>query len=151
MTERTIHILLADDNSNEHFFFAHAIKSIQKKIKLDFLRGGIELLNYFRSQPSAKPDIVFIDINMSLQNGKECLAAIRADATNDDIPIVMYSTSDAESDINQTYALGADLYLSKPIALEHLSVLLDSVLNLYDKGQLKRGSRDSFVLHMPGD
>lgn len=146
MTERTIHILLVDDNPNEHFFFKHALTQVSRPIRFDALEGGIELLEYIRDDQKPQPDIIFLDINMPLKNGKECLSALRADRRFDGVPIVMYSTSDAQRDIDDTYDLGADLYVRKPNGMEALRAMISSVIFLYDKNELKQAGKEKFLL-----
>ena len=146
MTERTIHILLVDDNLNEHFFFKHALVQVSRPIKFEALEGGIELLDYFKDDQKPLPDILFLDINMPLKNGKECLSALRSDSRFDKVPVVMYSTSDAQRDIDETYALGADLYVRKPNGMEALRAMISSVIFLYDKNELKQADKERFLL-----
>ena len=146
MTEKTIHILLVDDNLNEHFFFKHALVQIARPVKFEALEGGLELIAHFKEESNPLPDILFLDINMPLKNGKECLSMLRADERFDSVPIVMYSTSDAQRDIDETYALGADLYVRKPNGIEALRAMISSVIFIYDKNELKRSAKENYLL-----
>ena len=83
---------------------------------------------------------------MPLKNGKECLSMLRADERFDSVPIVMYSTSDAQRDIDETYALGADLYVRKPNGMEALRAMISSVIFIYDKNELKRSAKENYLL-----
>jgi CheY-like chemotaxis protein len=146
MTEKNIHILLVDDNLNEHFFFKHALAQVARPVRFDALEGGVELVEHFKDEQNPLPDILFLDINMPLKNGKECLSLLRADERFDIVPIVMYSTSDAQRDIDETYALGADLYVRKPNGMDALRSMISSVIFIYDKNELKRSAKENFLL-----
>jgi DNA-binding response OmpR family regulator len=146
MQENTIHILLADDNMNEHFFFAHAMKQSAYNVKLDTLAGGVELLDYIQRHTDTTPDILFLDLNMPMKNGKDCLAAIRSNTYFKSLPVVIYSTSDAEKDINETYALGADLYVRKPNDMDDLKKVIHTVIDLHINKGVRQKERENYVL-----
>jgi len=142
-----IKILLADDNANEYIFFKHALSKVNTPIEIRSLKGGVELLDYLSAPESQLPDIFFLDINMPMKNGKDCLASIRDSDKYRHLPVVMYSTSDTRSDIDESYELDADLYLVKPAELDDLRLLLTYVIDKYQKNELKRPERSDFVLH----
>jgi len=146
MMVNPIKILLADDNANEYIFFKHALSKASMPTQIYPLKGGIELLQYLNEPDNHLIDIFFLDINMPMKNGKECLAAIRENAKFGHLPVVMYSTSDTKSDIDESYELGADLYLIKPAELDDLKVMLAHVIDKYIKNELKRTDRSSFIL-----
>jgi len=146
MTDNTLHILLVDDNKNEHIFFTHALKYIGVSFKLSGLTGGLQLMKYLKEDSNPLPDILFLDVNMPIKNGIDCLTEIRADDRYRDMPIVMYSTSDAPKDTDVTYQLGADLYVQKPVEIEDLVSMLSSVLDAYRHNQLLNNSRENYVL-----
>ncbi len=82
-------ILLIDDDEDEQFFFTEALKEIEAPVKFFFAitaGEGIKLMRFL------SPDIVFIDINMPLLNGLECLDLIKNDDKINSIPVVIYST-----------------------------------------------------------
>jgi len=146
MSNEALHLLLTDDNKSEHVFFKHALNYIDASIKLTSMPGGIELMQYLENDQNPLPDILFLDVNMPFKNGKECLSAIRANARFKDVAVVMYSTSDAQKDTDDTFALGADLYVRKPTGKEDLSEILNAVLALYKQGKMKNRSRSGYVL-----
>jgi DNA-binding response OmpR family regulator len=146
MTDSILHILLADDNSNEHVFFKHALKYVNESIKLSSAKSGQDLLSHLRNHSNQLPDILFLDINMPVKSGKECLKEIRENERYKNLSIVMYSTSDEPNDTDDTYALGADLYVRKPAEIEELISLLRSVIELFMIDGIQQTSRDRYVL-----
>jgi response regulator RpfG family c-di-GMP phosphodiesterase len=146
MEQKKTFILLVDDNLNEHVFFIHTLKQIEHDTKLQTINGSIDLLKYLGNKQNPIPDILFLDVNMPLKNGKECLRDLRADRRYDAMPIVTYSTSDAQRDIDDAYIMGANLYLRKPDEMSDLTNLLSIVIDMYHKGHLKNIDRDKFLL-----
>ena len=150
MSQTALNILLTDDNVNEHLFFKYATKSINEKIKVHSLNSGKSLLEYFKSDQNPLPDIVFLDVNMPLKNGNECLAELRANELLKSLPVVMYSTSDSADDVDTAYELGANLYVKKPIGIDELRQVLARVFAIYDETKLKPpASRNEFLVSSP--
>jgi CheY-like chemotaxis protein len=80
-------ILLIDDDEDEQFFFMEALKEIDAPVTFFFAPTadeGIKLLKFLL------PDIVFIDINMPVINGFDCLEIIKTDSSINKIPIIIY-------------------------------------------------------------
>ena len=65
-----------------------------------------------------RPDLVLLDLNMPRMDGYSVLAAVRHDPVFLSLPIVIFSSSGDQADIEQSYALGANWYVRKPLGLE---------------------------------
>jgi DNA-binding response OmpR family regulator len=139
-------ILLADDNQSEHIFFVHSLRFINESINLQSVSGGPSLMQYLNDVCNQIPDILFLDINMPIKDGKECLADLRADKRFDHMSIVMYSTSDDQSDTDETYGLGADRYVRKPVEIDDLISMLRTIISAYEQGAIKPSCREQYVL-----
>ena len=74
-----------------------------------------------------RPDIVLLDLNLPKKSGREVLAEIKADPELLDIPVVVLTISQEESDILQTYDLRAHSYLTKPLLLDQVMKMIQSV------------------------
>ena len=74
-----------------------------------------------------RPDIVLLDLNMPLKDGREVLEEIKNDKGLRTIPVVVLTTSDAEPDILTSYDLGANCYLQKPLGLSDFLLVVKSV------------------------
>lgn len=122
-------IVLTDDDEDDREFFQFAIRSISSDIQLISLAGGDELFTYMTDHKE-KADLVFLDINMPRINGFECLKKIRERYSFNELPVVMYTTSDHETDLTNASAEGANLYIRKPIDMDTLKTLLKKVLNM---------------------
>ena len=105
-------IWLADDDLDDCEVFRDVLGQLVPTVSLTVISNGEELMNLLT--PSNKPDILFLDINMPLKTGLDCLLEIRAQRHFSRLPIVVFSSSIQEKDIIQSYGFGANLYYSKP-------------------------------------
>ncbi|HET6558504.1 MAG TPA: response regulator, partial [Prolixibacteraceae bacterium] len=122
-------ILLADDDADDRLFFKEAMEEINVDTMVSFVNDGSQLL-YFLNQPDiCLPNIIFLDINMPIKNGMECLKEIRSNHRFKNMMIVVYSTSGSENDMQEAFINGADAYLKKPNNFAELKSSLANVLN----------------------
>jgi CheY-like chemotaxis protein len=116
-------ILMADDDEDDRELTRDALKDSQVADGMEFVADGQDLIDYLRGQgPYAKssrgerrPGIILLDLNMPRKDGREALAEIKADASLREIPVVVLTTSKDEADIQRTYELGANSFISKPV------------------------------------
>jgi CheY-like chemotaxis protein len=120
-------ILLVDDDPDDIEIFNDAIKEIDNSITLITAHNGVAALQILTSDILEKPDHIFLDINMPLMNGIECLEKIRNEEKLD-IPVTIYTTSRHYSEYNRSVQLGAD-FLQKPHDYSSLLVVLRKKIN----------------------
>lgn len=119
---RRITILMADDDPDDRLLAAEAMRESRVANDLRFVEDGEQLLDYLRRRGrwadpalSPRPGVVLLDLNMPRMDGREALAAIKADPELRRIPIVVLTTSRAEADVLRSYDLGANSFISKPV------------------------------------
>lgn len=78
--------------------------------------------------PTFVPDYIFLDLNMPLMTGKECLQQIRKLPRLSDVPVIIYSTSASQRDIQDSMELGASTFITKPPQIAVLADKLAEVL-----------------------
>ena len=126
-----IDLLLVDDNPGDVRLAQEAFRQANGVIKLHVTNDGVEALSFLRKEgiyaTSPRPDLILLDLDMPRMNGAETLAQIRADPALSLIPVVILTTSDAETDIAKSSELNANLYLTKPDGLEAIVILLRSI------------------------
>ncbi len=142
-----IKILFADDDLDDQELFQEAITEAKSGIQLTTLGDGLELMDYLAQLDGIHPDIIFLDINMPRKDGKECLKEIRSNKKLDEVPVVMFSTSSHQKDIEETFANGANLYVSKPIFFEDQVKILKKIFSLDWQDELLKPDKKRFVLH----
>jgi CheY-like chemotaxis protein len=109
-----IRILLAEDDEDDQSFFRYALVDSGIESELTTVTNGEEIINFLlNAQDLGAPDIIFLDINMPVMGGKDCLRAIRRMEKFSMIPVIILSTSTRPKDIEETYRDGANRYFSK--------------------------------------
>jgi CheY-like chemotaxis protein len=136
-----VQVLLVDDNPGDVRLTQEAFREMAEALKLHVASDGVEALSFLRREgayaSSPRPDLILLDLDMPRMNGPETLARIRADASLKLIPVVILTTSDAEADIVKSYDLNANLYLTKPVGLDAIVVLLKSINDFAWLGQCR--------------
>lgn len=146
-TKQNIKILVTDDDEDDREFFASAVEELDLGNPIEFCKNGIELLDRLSNPKFDIPDIIFLDLNMPILSGFETLQQIREDDKFKDIPVIaIYSTSATEDGIKNTFGLGANAYIVKPISFADLKKLLKKVIEIDWKTKLHDVKLESFVI-----
>jgi CheY-like chemotaxis protein len=110
--KQTAHIILADDDPDDCFIFSALSQEVSKDIRVTCLHDCTSLLHYLTDNPP--PDMVFLDLNMPILSGWDCLKKIRENLQWNKIPVVIYSTASRQDMMELCYKLGANMYIVKP-------------------------------------
>jgi CheY-like chemotaxis protein len=94
------------------------------------------------------PEIVFLDLNMPIKNGMQCLHEIRNHPKLNDLLVAIYSTSSSETDIEATFVNGANIYINKPNSFGELKQAIERVLQLNWQYHTSALNRDNFLLRI---
>jgi CheY-like chemotaxis protein len=140
------YILLADDDKDDRILLREALQELNSEIKLLTAEHGkacLDLLN----ELTVLPDMILLDINMPVKNGKETLAEIKKMETLATTPVIMYSTSANHKDIDECYHIGANLYIIKPSNFSGLTTLLHRLFELDWVKYFPQPRKDSFVFN----
>ena len=122
---KNLQIILVDDDEDEHFLFERTLNEIDVHIDHYHAYGGEELLEML-SRCDHGPDLIFLDLNMPKMDGKQCLWEIK---NNFNIPVVIYTTSKHEKDIDDAKSIGAEWFLVKPNSLKVLKTSLELIIH----------------------
>lgn len=145
--KQNIRVLLTDDDEDDREFFADAITDLHLNHPVEFCKNGLELLNRLYDKSLHVPDIIFLDLNMPIMSGFETLQQIRDDVKFKDIPVIaIYSTSATEDGIKNTFGLGANAYIVKPIVFDDLKILLKKVIEMDWNENLGNSQIESFII-----
>jgi CheY-like chemotaxis protein len=120
-------ILLADDDADDRLLFEEALKTVSPDSELTFAHNGLELMQVLERYT---PDIIFLDINMPLKNGIDCIKWIRDLKQFRNLSVVAYSSAFNSEEINKAYAFGVHLYFIKPTRLRFLVEDLEYLFEL---------------------
>lgn len=122
----TMFILIVDDDAEDIELFTEAVLEIDENIHCVEAYNGIEALKVLRRN-ALLPNYIFLDINMPLMNGRKCLEEIKNSANYRHIPVIIYSTTTDQRQIDEFRALGAD-FLTKPNSFDELVGSLKTIL-----------------------
>ncbi len=124
---RPISILLADDDADDRMLAIEALDESRLVNDMRVVEDGEELLDYLHRRgkyqnpaDSPRPGLILLDLNMPRMDGREALAAIKADAELRHIPVIVLTTSRAEEDVYRTYDLGVSSFITKPVTFDEL-------------------------------
>ena len=126
-TPKSIVILMADDDADDRLLAKDALAECHMASDLHFVENGEELVEYLQRRgkfaplmDQARPGLILLDLNMPKKDGREALKEIKADPDLRKIPVVVLTTSRADTDIGRVYDLGANSFISKPVSFDSL-------------------------------
>ncbi|MBE9460266.1 response regulator [Dyadobacter subterraneus] len=126
--DKFYNIFLADDDEDDTFLFQEALEQLSLSSSLVTAENGLELMKKLNSSDVA-PDMIFLDMNMPVKNGLECLSELRATETFRQTPVIILSTSVAGYLLESAYNAGANLYVQKPTSFSSLISILEQCLS----------------------
>ena len=136
-----INVLLVEDSPGDIRLTQEAFRAANSDIRLHVAMDGVEALAFLEQQgehaDAPRPDLILLDLNLPKKDGREVLKQIRGDERLKSIPTVILTTSDAVTDINQSYKLQANSYLSKPVQLDKFESVVRSINDFwFEKAKL---------------
>lgn len=143
-----INIILADDDVDDRLFFTDAFDELGMNTKVITYCDGAELMDFLNSEDAIMPNVLFLDLNMPKKSGIECLNEIKASNKMSEIAIAIYSTSASEEDIEETFVLGANIYIKKPSDFKALKKVLAEVVSINWQYHTNGLNKDNFLLRM---
>lgn len=126
-------ILLVEDDPGDQELTRRGLRNALHTVDLRVVSDGEEALEYlkrcgrYENADAPRPDLVLLDLNMPKVDGKQVLAAVRAEPSLRTLPMVVMTTSDQERDVIASYELGANSYIRKPFGLKEFSRVLRSL------------------------
>lgn len=139
-------VFLADDDAEDCEIFAEALKEVNAEAKLTASKNGHELMTLLHMPPQPLPDIIFLDLNMPIKNGYQCLKEIRENPSLKDYIVVIFTTSSLQEDIDLMYRLGANLYITKPSDFDKLKEVIRKVFSAEWMNGVLQPGRHEFAL-----
>ncbi len=119
---QAIEILLIEDNPGDIEITRQSLNSGKINNKLQVVMDGEEALDYLfqrgKHEKSNLPDMILLDLNLPKVSGREILKALKEDELRKSIPVIILSSSEAAADIDESYQLHANCFVTKPVQLE---------------------------------
>jgi two-component system response regulator len=126
-----VDILLVEDNPGDVQLTREALTETKILTNLFTVENGVEAIDFlykkglYGSVP--RPDIIILDLNLPLKDGREVLEIIKKDDSLKRIPVVILTSSKAEEDIVRTYNLHANCYITKPLDFEQFIQIVKNI------------------------
>jgi CheY-like chemotaxis protein len=144
ISHRTTNIVLADDDEDDYLFLKSAAEQSSCPVNVLHVLNWLELLRFLNRLPL--PDTIFLDLNMPVKNGLECLELLRAEERYNNISIIIYSTSSSRKDIEESHRLGANYYVVKPSTQEEITRLVEKICSMDRQKLLAKPEIENFLL-----
>jgi CheY-like chemotaxis protein len=148
MDNKPLYILLADDDETDRLLFTEAFSELKLKTNVQTVNNGLELIELLSVEDTSLPHLLFLDLNMPLKNGIECLKEIRRNKKLRDISIAIFSTSNSEKDIQETFLNGANIYIQKPADFTILKHVLEKAVMTAFRYEQDGMKRENFLLKL---
>jgi two-component system, chemotaxis family, response regulator Rcp1 len=117
-----IQVLLVEDNPGDVRLTREAFLDAKVHLEMHVAGDGVEAMEFLQRAgayaQSPRPDLILLDLNLPRKDGREVLAEIKGHPSLKSIPVVILTTSAADADIERSYLLHANCYISKPVDLE---------------------------------
>ena len=117
-------VLIAEDNEDDYLLTRDAFLEAGLPVELLWVKDGEELMDFLKRDI---PELILLDLNMPKKNGKEALAEIKSNKRLKRVPVVAFSTSGSDHDVQSTFDLGINSYIQKPVGFDRYVRVLTSL------------------------
>jgi chemotaxis family two-component system response regulator Rcp1 len=126
-----IQLLLVEDSPGDARLTQELFGAANSTVRIHVASDGLEAMAFLRREgihvAAPRPDIILLDLNLPLMDGREVLAEIKRDDKLKSIPTVVLTTSASEGDVLKSYLLHANCYLVKPVELDEFEAVVKSI------------------------
>jgi len=131
MKGEALQVLLVEDNPGDVRLTREAFKDAKMHLELNVVGDGVEAMDYLHQRgkyaESSRPDLILLDLNLPRKDGRDVLAEIKGHPLLKTIPVVILTTSASDVDIESSYLLHANCYISKPVDMEGFLTVVKSI------------------------
>jgi CheY-like chemotaxis protein len=132
---RAPEILMVDDNPADIDLTSEVLAQSSQHFHVNSVTDGAEAISFLRHQgkyaSAPAPDLVVLDLNLPRRDGRQVLSDMKTDPALAKIPVVIFTTSQASSDVSRSYELGANCYLKKPGNLAEFVAVVQSMAQFW--------------------
>ena len=143
----TKEVLLVEDSPGDVRLTREALRGVDASVHLHVAIDGVEAMAFLNREGAyanaPRPDFILLDLNLPKMDGREVLARIKTDEKLRMIPTVILTTSDADTDVSNSYRLQANCYVTKPVQLDEFEALMKNITDFWlRKVKLPQQARD---------
>jgi CheY-like chemotaxis protein len=137
-------VLLADDDSDDAQIFREGLQEANCSAAFHHAATGTEVFDML--DKGVRPDVIFLDLNMPVMNGWQCLAKLKNTRGYKDIPVIMYTTSSNPRDYQIAIDLNAHGLITKPSNPKVISKILNTIICTLGTEDLHQALRDAYLI-----
>lgn len=134
-SNRSVELLIIEDNAGDVRLLEEAFEELHANVNIRVAKDGAEgidmVLNPQPAKNAWRPDLILLDLNLPKINGHDVLSRIKANPQTRLIPVIVLTSSRAESDVRRAYESHANAYLRKPSTLDGLMDAARDVKNFW--------------------
>jgi CheY-like chemotaxis protein len=125
-------IIIADDDMDDRQLIEKAFESLGLKEHLCFAHDGEDLMDLLQKKKSEMgSSIIFLDLNMPKKDGRQALKEIKNNSSLKKIPVIIFTTSKSKADVEFTYEIGANCFITKPNTFKSLVITLQKIMDFW--------------------
>lgn len=131
---RPVHLLIIEDNPGDVRLLEEAFSELRANVRIQVAKDGAEGIAVVGGTIPGRegsPDLILLDLNLPKISGHDVLVKIKSDPRTRHIPVIILTSSRAESDVHRAYQSHANAYLRKPSTLEGLLSTARDVKNFW--------------------
>ena len=130
-----MNVLIIEDNKADQRILQEAFRMVSLDVAVHFVQDGFEADRFLRREGAFKgvprPRLILLDLNMPKKDGKEFLAEIKSNEDLKTIPVIIFTSSTSEAEIDLCYRLGASGYVVKPTQFRETLDLIEAIYRFW--------------------
>lgn len=146
MNKEYLNIIAADDDEGNVIFFKNIFKGLKIGVKSQCFSNGEDLMEYLNSCGAIIPEMVFIKYDISGKKMMECLEEIKTDPKFRDIVITVYTDQISESEVEEIFVNGANVFMKKPDTYEGLKKAVTEIITINWQYHTSGLNKDNFIM-----
>lgn len=146
MNKEYLSIILVDDDEESRTVFKNIFKQLKIGIKIQTFCNGGNLMEYLNTEEAFVPEILLMNYDISEKNGLECLAEIKADSRFDNMVVGIYSENLSESEIEEVFVSGANIFIKKREDYDAMKKALSEVITINWQYHTSGLNKDNFMM-----
>lgn len=128
---KPLDVLLVEDDEDDVRLTREALRDSKVIVSMTVASDGEQALQRLRREgpfaDAPRPDLILLDLNLPRLSGREVIAELKKDPELKLIPVVVLTTSEADSDIVKCYDLGANCYITKPVNFDQFRRIVKAI------------------------
>jgi len=148
----TREVLLVEDNPADAYLICEILDRESHSSHVTVTSDGCRAMSYLREHgaDSQSPDLLILDLNLPVKDGRAVLSEVKSDPSLRKLPVVVFTTSKADSDIDRSYELGANSYVSKPGSLNEFVEAMEAISRFWLGPAVLPGRNERVATQPPG-